>query len=74
MGAVNIQHELSCNKGGFISLRHNKVRDKTASFVNEVCICIDVGKEPTLISLMGEKFDEKRTKTGEEARLDVSAA
>ena len=33
----NIQHSLSCKKGGFITLRHNEVRDITASFLNEVC-------------------------------------
>ena len=67
----NIQHALSCKKGGFITLRHNEVRDITASFLNEVCK--DVRKEPSLIKLTGEQINEKATKTGDEARLDVSA-
>ena len=65
----NIQHALSCKKGGFITLRHNEVRDITASFLNEVCK--DVRKEPSLIKLTGEQINEKATKTGDEARLWV---
>ena len=47
------------------------MRDITASFLNEVCK--DVRKEPSLIKLTGEQINEKATKTGDEARLDVSA-
>lgn len=42
----DIQHALSCKKGGFVTLRHNIVRDITAELLSEVCK--DVRKEPTL--------------------------
>ena len=33
----NVQHAISCKKGGFVTLRHNEVRDITTSLLNEVC-------------------------------------
>ena len=56
-----VQHALSCKKGGFITLRHNEVRDITAE------VCKDVRKEPLLTKLTGENIDEKTTKIGDEA-------
>ena len=32
----SIDHALSCKKGGFVSLRHNQVRNLTASLLDEV--------------------------------------
>ena len=66
-----VQHALSCKKGGFITLRHNEVRDITASFLDKVCK--DARKEPLLTKLTGENVDEKTAKIGDEARLDISA-
>ena len=40
----DLQHALSCKKGGFVSLRHNFVRDITSSLLSEVCK--DVRVEP----------------------------
>jgi hypothetical protein len=62
---------MSCKKGGFISIRHNNVRDLTASILKEVCS--DVAIEPPLIVLTGEIFDLKSTKTGDETRTDIRA-
>ena len=42
----NLEHALSCKKGGFITLRHNEVRDFTANQLSE--ICHDVWLEPQL--------------------------
>ena len=58
-------------KGCFITLRHNEVRDITASVLNEVCK--DVELEPLLIPLNRETFKNKSSITGNEARLDISA-
>ena len=40
----NIQHALSCKKGGFISIRHNHLRKLTARLLQETCrdVCIEV--------------------------------
>ena len=67
----NIQHALSCKKGGFITLRHNRLRNITASLLKEVCH--DVRIEPTLQRLTGEQFEQRTAITSDEARLDVAA-
>ena len=33
----NVQNEMSCKKGGFGILRHNKVSDITATLLSDVC-------------------------------------
>ena len=67
----NLEHCMICKKGGFITLRHNSIRDLTASMLREVCT--DVGIEPPLIELSGENFELKSTKTGAEIRTDIRA-
>ena len=51
------RHAMSCQKGGFISIRHDEIRDITCSLLKEVCS--DVTKEPLLQPLQGEKFNYK---------------
>ena len=64
-------HAMICKKGGFVSLRHNEVRDITGEMLNEVCK--DVTLEPELIPLTGEKLKYKTSNTDERARTDLSA-
>ena len=45
---------LSCKKGGFVTIRHNSIRDGTAKLLCEVCQ--DVGFEPPLQPLTGERI------------------
>jgi hypothetical protein len=66
-----IEHAMTCKKGGFISIRHNDIRDFTAEMLTEVCK--DVAVEPILTPLSGETFRYKTANTDECARLDVSA-
>ena len=33
----NVQHAIPCKKGGFVTLRHNKVRDITATLLPYEC-------------------------------------
>ena len=69
--AFDISHSLSCKKGGFITQRHNEVRDITADLLSEVCkdVCI----EPPLQELTGEHLSYKTANISPEARLDVCA-
>ena len=48
----NVEHVLSCKKGGFITLRHNEIGDFTANQLSKVCH--DVRLEPQLNPLTGE--------------------
>lgn len=67
-----IQHALSCKKGGFVTLRHNEVRDLTGMLLEEVCK--DVRKEPMLMELNGEQLRQTTANKRPEARFDISAA
>ena len=66
----DVSHSLSCKKGGYITLRHNEVRDITAQLLNEVCR--NVQKEPALQPLTGEML-HGNPNISDEARLDVTA-
>ena len=66
----NIQHALSCKKGGFISLRHNHLRKITTTLLKDVCK--DIRVEPQLQQLTGEILHPS-TVNGNEARLDICA-
>ena len=46
------RHVTPCQKGGFISIRHDEIKDITCSLLKEVCS--DVTKEPLLQPLQGE--------------------
>ena len=65
----DIEHALNCKKGGFVSLRHNNLRNVTASLLQEVCKNVTI--EPLLQKLTGEQTNSC-IKT-DEARLDISA-
>ena len=66
----DIQRALSCKKGGFISLRHNHLRNITATLLKEVCK--DIRVEPQLQQLTCEILHSS-TINGNEARLDICA-
>ena len=68
--SFNVEHALTCKKGGFVTIRHNEVRDFTAELLSEVCN--DVAVEPLLTPLTGETFSYKTANTDKNARLDVS--
>ena len=68
----NVQLVMSCKKGGFVTLRHNEVRDITATLLSEVCK--DVELEPPLLILNGEEQTmSKIFKKSDEVRLDICA-
>jgi len=68
--SFNVQHALSYKKGGFITLRHNALRNTTAALLSEVCK--DVAVEPWLATITGEDLPCSAIKS-DEARLDISA-
>ena len=58
-------------KGGFVTLRHNSIRDLTSKMLNEVCS--DVQIEPPLNPLSGETLKEISANRKDDARLDIAA-
>ena len=63
---------MSCKKGGFVTLRHNEVRDIVATLLSDVSK--DVKLEPSLLTLNGDKQTMRKTgKTNNELRLDICA-
>ena len=67
----SIEHALSCPKGGFPSIRHNEIRDLTASLMTEVCNNVQL--EPDLQPLTGEQLTYTTANVEDGARLDIAA-
>ena len=65
-------HALSFKKGGFVSKRHDNVRDLFTALLDKVCV--NVQTEPHLIPLENERFDLRTANTSSEARLDIKAS
>ena len=65
----SIDHSLICKLGGYVSLRHNHLRD-TLSHVLGV-VCKDVVVEPSLLPISNEELPRGTTLTAD-ARLDIS--
>ena len=55
----------------FTHLRHDDIRDSFENMLNEVCNDVEI--EPHLQQLQGETFDNKRTSTEDNARIDIRA-
>ena len=64
----DVDHTLSCPKGGYVMMRHNRIRDLEAELMREVCS--DVKIEPQLIPIANRNLVSGNTKDG--ARVDVS--
>ena len=66
-------HCLTCKKGGYVSLRHNALRNTEAALLKEVCH--DVKIEPVLMPIeeTDDFFQLASTSTEDNARLDISA-
>ena len=64
-------HAMVCHMGGFPTIRHNEIRDITATLLTEVCS--NVATEPHMQPLSGETFRLASTNTNDGARLDIRA-
>ena len=60
-----------CPMGGFSTIRHNELRDVTASLLSKVCH--NVATEPRLQSLNGESMTHRTAITTDDARFDIRA-
>ena len=67
--SFNLQHDLSCPKGGLVITRHNELRKLTAEILGD---CKNVVSEPLPTPLTGEELS-KSLNTSNQARADVSA-
>ena len=66
--SFDLTHAVHCEKGGYIHMRHDEIRDTFANLMSEVCYDVEI--EPKLQSLQGESFVNNSTTTDEDARLD----
>ena len=67
----SVSHALTCKMGGYPAIRHNEIRDLTASLLSEVCH--NVSTEPHLQPLEGEPLRGASASVENGARLDVAA-
>ena len=67
----DLQHALSCPKGGMNITRHNELPDITAEILREICSNVVTG--PILTPLTGTNFQNASANTSNEARADVAA-
>ena len=68
---IDIQHAMSCKNGGFITIRHNDLRDLNANLLTEVCKDVDI--EPQLVLVTGQIFENRTTNTNNEGRVDIKS-
>ena len=70
-GSVNsVEHSLSCKEGGYVTMRHNKIRDTEASIMQEVAYNVQV--EPPLLPVGNIQLSNGTAKEPN-AKLDISA-
>ena len=66
---TDVNHTLSFNKGGYVIMRHDAVRDIEAELLREVCHDVRV----ELVLLPTRVAQHQSSSTADKARLDVSA-
>ena len=68
--AFTVDHSTICKLGGFITQRHNELRDLEAEFLSMVCSDVEI--EPVLQDISGEHLNRGSNKA-QDARLDIHA-
>ena len=66
----DLEHTLNCHLGGYVDMRHNRVRDLEAALMKEAG-CRDVHTEPALIPI-AEDNARRKGNIAKKARLDVA--
>ena len=69
--SFSANHAMICRHGGLTFIRHNELRDLTASWLQDVCH--DVAVEPPLQPLHGESLTPNSAVLGDDARADIHA-
>ena len=69
--SFTVDHAFTCPHGGYLTLRHNEVRDISAQLMSEVCP--NVAIEPTLQPVTNEHFSHWSANMETGARLNVRA-
>ena len=69
--SFSVDHAMTCHMGGIPTIRHNEIRDITATLLTEVCH--NVATEPLLQPLTNESFNHRSANTEPNARLDIRA-
>ena len=69
--SLTTDHAMICRMGGFVTMRHNELRDTIQDMIEEVCT--DVKKEPLLTPLSGESLRYATANKCDNARMDMSA-
>ena len=65
-----VDHAMICKRGGFVSQRHNELRDLEADLLS--IVCSDVEIEPILQDISGEQLG-RGSNRAPDARLDIHA-
>ena len=68
--SFNLEHALSCPKGGLVITRNNELRNLTTEIIDEVCKNVVI--ESLLTPLTGEELP-KSSNMSNQARADVLA-
>ena len=69
--SFTVEHALSCFHGGFPILRHDEVRDTTASLMKPISRNLSI--EPVLQPLTGESFRARSSCSSNDTRFDTSS-
>ena len=68
--AFTVDHAMLCKRGGFVTQRHNELRDLEAELLNMVCTDVEI--EPVLQDISGEQLG-RGSNRAPDARLDIHA-
>ena len=65
-----VDHSMICKLGGFVTQRHNQLRDLEAKLLSMVCRGVEI--EPVLQDISGEQLS-RGSNLAQDVRLDIHA-